>query len=187
MQSMTRRKWMGAAVGATATSLLHAAPKIPRPAGELVITLPSRSLTKLSDHKGKVLAVELLLTTCPHCQHCSSLLQKLYQEYGAQGFQPLGGAINEGAFADIPRYLAISGAKFPVGVVPREMGYDFLQVQPNGRGGPYFPQLVFIDRAGVIRSQYGGEEDFFLPDKEEANLRSTITSLLAGTAAGGKK
>lgn len=178
---------MGTAAGVAGASLLAAAPKLPRPAGELVITLPSRSLAKLSDYKGKVVAVEVLLTTCPHCQHCSQLLQKMQQEYGQQGFQALGAGINEGAFMDLPRYLAITGARFPVGVTPREMGYAFLQREPDGRGGPYFPQLAFVDRGGVVRAQYGGEEDFFLPDKEEENLRKMITSLLSGAPVGGKK
>jgi len=187
MFSMTRRHWMGAALGAAGASQLQAARKIPRPAREVVIQLPSRSLTKLSEYKGKVVALELLLTTCPHCKRCSSVLQKMYTEFGSQGFQPLGGAINDGAFDDLARYLAATGAKFPVGVVQREMAYDFLDVQPDGRGGPYFPQLAFIDRAGVIRAQYAGEEDFFLPEQEEANMRKVIQSLLSGTPAGGKK
>jgi hypothetical protein len=170
---------MGAAAGMAGSALLHAAPKVPRPAGELVVTLPSRSLVRLSDFKGKVVAVELLLTTCPHCQRCSSVLQKMMGEFSSQGFQAIGAAINDGALGDMARFIAISGAKFPVGVTPREMGYDFLQVTQTMRG-PYFPQLVFVDRAGTIRAQYGGEEDFFLPEKEETNVRQTITSLLGG-------
>ena len=35
----------------------------------------------------------------------------------------------------------------------------------------YVPQMVFIDRKGVIRAQYGGT-DPFLGDQQEANMRA---------------
>ena len=41
----------------------------------------------------------------------------------------------------------------------------------------YFPQVVFIDRAGNVRAQYGGT-DAFCQTNEEANLRGMIEKLL---------
>ena len=42
----------------------------------------------------------------------------------------------------------------------------------------YVPQMVFIDRKGVIRGQYGGT-DAFLGDQQEANMRGMVEKLLA--------
>jgi hypothetical protein len=39
------------------------------------------------------------------------------------------------------------------------------------------PQLVFIDRKGVIRAQYGGS-DPFVASNEEANIRGMVEKLL---------
>jgi hypothetical protein len=52
------------------------------------------------------------------------------------------------------------------------------------------PQLVFIDRTGVIRAYYPGTDKFFLD--EEKNMRAQLESLLkapakGATAKGGKK
>jgi thiol-disulfide isomerase/thioredoxin len=67
----------------------------PRPAPELVIKAANGQEQLLSKYRGKVVAVEFLLTTCPHCQKASQNMQKLYKELGPQGFQPIGIAIND--------------------------------------------------------------------------------------------
>ena len=43
------------------------------------------------------------------------------------------------------------------------------------------PQLVFIDRKGTIRAQYGGGDAFY--KDEEKNMREMIVSLLKETPA----
>jgi hypothetical protein len=40
----------------------------------------------------------------------------------------------------------------------------------------YMPQLVLIDRKGVIRAQHGGTDDFF--KNEDQNIRDLVTKLL---------
>ena len=63
-----------------------AAAKIPRPAPDLSFFLPSGQEVKLGNFKGKVVALEFLLTTCPHCKRTSQTMQKLYQEFAPKGF-----------------------------------------------------------------------------------------------------
>lgn len=188
MQQLTRRTWLSTAVGAAAAPRLVQAANLPRPAGEMIITLPSRSLVRLSDYRGKVVALEFLLTTCPHCQRCSQVLQKITDEFAPQGFQALGAAINDGAMQDIPRYVAMLGVKFPVGISPRDEVYKFLQLDPSPNKPAYMPQLAFIDRAGQIRHQFAGTDEFFLPEKEEDNIRNIVRAMLAaGSRPAGKK
>ncbi len=43
----------------------------------------------------------------------------------------------------------------------------------------YVPQLVFLDRKGVIRAQYPGGDKFY--QDEEKNMRTQIESLLKET------
>jgi peroxiredoxin len=174
---MNRRNWLKTAGGimVAAPSLL-AAPKLPRPAPEFAVTLNSGEQLLLSKFRGKVVALEILLTTCPHCQQCSGLLQKNFEEFGPRGFQPIGAAINENARNLVPEFISKFGLKFPVGVAPNTMAYDFLQLNPALGAPIYMPQLVFIDRQGIIRAQYGGTDIFF--EKEEENMRTQILSLL---------
>jgi peroxiredoxin len=149
--------------------------QVPRPAPELAIQMPNGQQELLSKYKGKVVVVEFLLTTCPHCQNSSRILSKLKDEFGAKGFQPLGVAINPEA--DVNDFVRRFNVNFPVGKGTREAAYGFLQhsiMAPSF----YVPQMVFIDRQGIIRAQYGGS-DAFLASNEEANIRGMIEKLLA--------
>jgi hypothetical protein len=51
---------------------------------------------------------------------------------------------------------------------------------------PHMPILAFIDRQGVIRAQYEGDDKFFGEDQREKNLRAKIEELLKEAAPGAK-
>lgn len=157
---------------------LHAA-EVPRPAPEFVIKFTSGQQILLSQYRGKVVALEFLSTTCPHCQTCSALLEKMYKEYGPRGFQPLAVAFNEMAGLLVPDYIKQSGLTFPVGFSERDPVLNYLQHPTILR--LMVPQLIFIDRKGTIRAQHGGDTDFFT--NEEKNMRAQIEALLKEPAA----
>jgi len=150
---------------------------VPRPAPGLTFPLPDGTRIDLASYKGKVVALEFLLTTCPHCQRCSATLQRVYGDLGAKGFQPLGVAINPEAATGqlVPPYVQNLKLTFPVGVGDSATARGFLQQSPIMI--MQMPQLVLIDKKGVIRAQYGGTDDFFRND--EANLRKMVEMLLA--------
>jgi len=150
------------------------AAKIPRKAGKVTITMNNGEQLVLSSFAGKVVAIEFLLTTCSHCQRCASVLQRMYEEFGSKGFQPLGAAINDDALKLVPGFIGKLGLKYPVGATPRIKAYEFLGA--NVFEPVQTPQLVFTDRNGVVRAQYGGESDFF--KNEEVNMRKEIEALL---------
>src|SRR5579872_4553176 len=116
-----------AAVAALGVSAL-AAPPASRPAAPLALTDPSGAHYQLSNYKGKVVVVQFLFTTCPHCQAFSAMLSKLQTEYGPRGFQALGLAFNEEANANTIRaYQTQNHVNFPIGVIPRDTVLDFMQ------------------------------------------------------------
>jgi peroxiredoxin len=151
-----------------------AAADVPRPAPEFPIQLVGGKQLLLSQYRGKVVAVEFLQTTCPHCQNCSAILNRMYKEYGPRGFQALGVAFNDMAIMLVPDYISQLQLTFPVGVGARDPVISFLQHPVMEI--LYVPQLVFIDRNGVIRAQYQGRDNFF--NNEEVNMRAQIESLL---------
>lgn len=63
---------------------------------------------------------------------------------------------------------------FPVGYCSRESAAEYQQRPVMAPG--YVPQLVFVDRKGVIQAQYSGEESFF--KEPEKNMRQVIEKLL---------
>jgi peroxiredoxin len=174
-----------AALALLATSLFAAT--IPRPAPELTFRLTSGQPAKLSQWRGKVILLEFLLTTCSHCQRTSQTMNKLQAEYASRGVQSVGVAINDENGSLTAAYVKELGLKYPVGWTKHPVAVDFLQHPVMV--SMMMPQLVVIDRKGVIRAQYPGTDPFF--EKEEAGIRKWINSLLkesggSRTSAGGK-
>jgi thiol-disulfide isomerase/thioredoxin len=176
------RTFVAASALLCATVVSGTAAQIPRPAPEYVINMPGGGQELLSKHKGKVIVMEFLMTTCPHCQKSAEILSKLQREYG-QKIQILGVAINPNP--DVAGFTRQYATGFPVGTNTRETALGFLQISIMA-GNFYVPQMAFIDKKGQIRAQYGGN-DVFLGAAQEANMRAMIDRLLAepGGAKGG--
>ncbi|MBV6433109.1 MAG: Thiol-disulfide oxidoreductase ResA [Bryobacteraceae bacterium] len=154
----------------------------PRHAPPLEIAMPDGTKVNLSRCAGKVCVVEFLFTTCPHCQETSQVMSKLYSEYGARGFQPLGAAFNENAMLLVPEFVRNNNVNYPVGVLPREKVLDYLGYSMMAR--LMVPQVVFIDRKGTIRyqSSIDGGENLH----SEARMRQIIEELLKEPAGSRK-
>jgi peroxiredoxin len=131
---------------------LHAAiPPTPRPAPDFVVRLTDGNEFPLKSLRGKVVALTFVHTTCPHCQRATQLFTRLYQEYGARGFEPVGVAFNPMANLYVDEFVKNTGARHPVGFSPLEPVLGFLGISPMERY--VVPQIVWIDRKGIIRSQ----------------------------------
>jgi peroxiredoxin len=169
-------------VGLAFASVAAADPVVPRPAPNLAWRLADGKTLNLRQYQGKVVALSFLLTTCPHCQNCSRILQKMVKEFGPRGFQALGIAINEMSHLLVEDYMRDLGLSYPVGFLDRDAACEFLQLRPELRMS--MPQLVFVDRNGVIRAQYAGDHKFFLD--EERNIRAEVGKLLAEGSSGAK-
>lgn len=176
------------AVGiAPALALLSlSAQEIPRKAPEIAVQLPDGQQLLLSQFKGKVVLLEFLHTTCPHCQQSSMFLERLTKEWGPRGFQPIGVAFNDNAAQLVPDFIKQMALTFPVGVPvgpnPREIVLTYLQ--HSMLKTLYVPQMVFIDRKGIIRAQHGGDDDFF--KDLEVNVRNQVEALLKEPGAARK-
>jgi thiol-disulfide isomerase/thioredoxin len=147
---------------------------LPRPAPATTFRTPEGTVIDLAKYRGKVVALEFLLTTCSHCQKTSQMLQKLQNEYGSRGFQAIGVATNEMAHMLVNDFKKQFGISFPVGFSVYNDSVQWLQHPVMLT--MYMPQLAFIDRKGNIRAQYGGSDKFFLD--QEAGMRKEIESLL---------
>lgn len=168
------RRLMIAAFSLCLAALLLFAARVPRPAPDFSFSLPNGKQIKLSDYKGQVVVVEFLLTTCPGCKKASAALQRVYEELGGRGFQPLGVAINEGAAELVPGFVRELRLTYPVGISNRFKAVDFLEHPVMLT--MYMPQMVFIDKKGNIRAQHGGADDFF--KNEDENIKKLVSQLL---------
>lgn len=155
---------------------LQAAAPVPRPAPGLTFAEPSGKAGTVAALKGKVVVVQLLLTTCPHCQAFSKVLTKLTTEFGPK-FQAVGLAFDKEDAKGVPNYIKTIGTNFTVGSTDDKSAMNFLGISVMDYNRLRVPQVVVIDKKGVIRSQtlLTGEG----PAGEEAALRKMLTALLA--------
>jgi peroxiredoxin len=162
------------------------AAEVPRKSPEFAAQNPAGGQILLSQYKGKVVVLEFAFTTCPHCQASARLLTQLYKEYGPRGFQPITVAFNDMANMLVPEFVKSNGVTFPVGSSLRDQVLNYLQLSPDERLS--VPQIVIIDRKGMIRQQSLPANDE--KTATEANLRNMIETLLkepATSAAPAKK
>lgn len=159
---------------AALTTLPVLASDVPRRAPEFAYQMPGGKQALLSAHRGKVILVEFLYTTCPHCQRSAALLSKLQSEYGPKGFQALGIAFNDMSHMLVPDFVRDHRVSIPVGYSQREPVHSFLQNDPTHN--LHVPQMVFIDKKGMIRHQSlpRGDEK----TGTEAFIRQMIQKLL---------
>ena len=163
----------------------------PYPAPDLVINMPDGKPLRLSSLRGKVVLVECIFTTCPHCQEASRVFTNLYKEYGSRGFQPVGVAFNGELFAPnstpiavVNEFVKTFNVGYPIGWTDRSKILEFLGLtafQPF-----VVPQMVWIDRKGMIRAKTqadGNDKD----NRVESYWRQMIETLTKEPAGATKK
>lgn len=163
-------------------SLLASAGETLRKAPELSFTLPGKGPQLLSQYRGKVVALSFIFTTCPHCQAESKVLTKFQQEFGARGLQVLDIAVNANADLLVENFSKEYQVGFPVGWVSQDQMVAFM-----GFSSARFvvPQLVLIDRKGMIHYQTPALEDENWDKlmKEEAIHQNIEELLSAGSTS----
>ncbi|HKV39278.1 MAG TPA: redoxin family protein, partial [Blastocatellia bacterium] len=102
-------------LGVVACPAVATAP-VPRKSPDLAINLPSGKRTQISSLKGKVILIEFLITTCPHCLRMAQTIGKLDSEMGRQGFQPFAIAFDSDVSSrKAADYAQLLNVPFPVG------------------------------------------------------------------------
>jgi len=172
---MKRALILALAGGALAAGALWGQGAVPRPAPELKIAQGSGEIARLSSYRGRIVLLAFISTQCVHCQKASKVFEQLGREYAGK-LQVVEVAFDEGA--DVAAFKKRFGLTFPVGISTSDAVHAFLGIPPGARLGT--PQVVAIDRAGVIRAQ---SEQFGTPILQTAEyLRSLLNAMLGGSA-----
>ena len=136
---------------------------------------------RVSQYRGKIVALAFIDTTCPHCQELTGTLKGIVRDYAARGVVVLECAFNDGAEAGLAEFQQRFGPTFPVGWNSRAAVMSYLQYNLLDPRPLYVPHMVFIDRAGAIRADYPGEDVFFRDPN--ASIRAELDKLLRGRGA----
>jgi peroxiredoxin len=137
---------------------------------------------QLSQYKGKAVVLAFILTTCPHCQKAVACLIKDAAEFAPRGLQVLAAVVEDGAAKNVPGFVQKFKPPFPVGFNDNRFAVlDYLQHPPAVMAK--MPMLVFIDKDGIIRAQFEGNDPILEEKVMDVNLHKQIDDLLKGVAA----
>jgi peroxiredoxin len=160
------------AVAATPSFVPHKSP-------EFTVTEPSGKITELSALRGKVVVMEFFFLQSNHCTRVAKMLNKLNLELGPRGFRALGVVFDPPNARESQGQLvgaAVSFLKltYPVGYSSKADVDNYLGRQQHEILN--IPQIVVIDRTGMIRAASGpAGGDPRLEDEE--SLRGLIEQL----------
>jgi len=120
-----------------------------QPAPDFTLASLDGKPLKLSDYRGKAVLLNFWATWCEPCKIEMPWFVQLQQQYGAQGLQVLGVAMDDTDPKEITAFTNKMGVNYPVVVGKEAVGDQY-------GGIPYLPSTFYIDRDGkVVDRVYG--------------------------------
>src|SRR3954468_5005522 len=98
---------------------------------------------KLSDLRGKAVVLNFWATWCGPCKIETPWLVEMQNQYGAQGLQVVGVAMDDSGKDDIAKFAKDMGVNYPVLLGKEAVGDEY-------GGVPALPESFFIGRDGKI-------------------------------------
>jgi len=98
---------------------------------------------KLSDLRGKAVLLNFWATWCVPCKIETPWLVELQKQYGSQGLQVVGVAMDDSGKDEIEKFAKDMGVNYPVLLGKESVGDAY-------GGMPYLPESYFIGRDGKI-------------------------------------
>lgn len=138
----------------------------------------------LQDYRGKVVLIDIIQTTCPHCQKLADVLQKMDEKYGGK-VAVLTFAIPRDTPATIAQFVQQHKITTPVLFDCGQASASYLKATPQS-GRIDVPHLFVIDGQGMIRNDFVYGFDT-LNIFEGDGLEIEIDKLLAESASKTKK
>lgn len=106
----------------------------------------------LQDYRGKVVLIDIMSTTCPHCLLLSTTLEKVKEKYGDK-VQILSVVLPPDNQATVAKYRSVNKITVPIICDMGQMTISYLNARP-GMSKVDVPHLFIIDKAGIIRNDF---------------------------------
>jgi peroxiredoxin len=98
---------------------------------------------RLADYRGKGVLLNFWATWCQPCKIEMPWFEELQREYGAQGLQVVGIAMDDAPKEDITKFAKEMGVNYPILLGKESVGDAYGGVQ-------FLPSTFFIDRDGKV-------------------------------------
>jgi thiol-disulfide isomerase/thioredoxin len=142
------------------------------PAPDFTLESLDGKTVSLSEYKGKAVLVNFWATWCGPCKIETPWLVELQNEYGSQGLQIVGVAMDDSGKDEIARFAKDMGMNYPVLLGKEAVGEAY-------GGVPALPESFFIGRDGKIVDKIMGIEG--KSDIEAAIKKALSTQVSIGT------
>ena len=121
----------------------------------------------LQDYRGKILLVEWMQTTCPHCGLFAKVLEEVKAKYKGK-VEVVSVVLPPDTIEMVKNYMTTHKTTVPVLFDSGQMSASYLKITPQNPT-VVFPQLFIIDRAGFIKEnfKYSNETAGFFHDSKE--------------------
>ena len=106
----------------------------------------------LQDYKGKVLLIDIMQTSCPHCQLLSTTLEKVKERYGDK-VAVLSVVLPPDNQESVSKYIATNKITVPIVCDMGQMTISYLNAKP-GQTHLDVPHLFIVDGEGIIRGDF---------------------------------
>ena len=116
---------------------------ISKPAPDFTLETVSGQSVRLSDLRGKAVLLNFWATWCAPCKIEMPWFVELQNEYGSQGLQIVGVAMDDSSKDDIAKFAKDMGVNYPVLIGKEAVGEEY-------GGVPALPESFFIGRDGNI-------------------------------------
>ncbi len=113
------------------------------PAPDFTLESLNGKSTRLSDFRGKAVLLNFWATWCGPCKIETPWLVELQNQYGSQGLQVVGIAMDDSSKEDIAKFAKDMGVNYPVLIGKEAVGDAY-------GGVPALPESFFIGRDGKI-------------------------------------
>jgi peroxiredoxin len=109
------------------------------------------------DYRGKVLLVDIMLTTCPVCTKLADTLVELKKKYGDK-VAMISIVTLPDTYTEADKFAAWHSVTWPIVFDSGQVIASYMQLTPSNPTA-HFPHLFVIDGAGMIRNDYGYSDD----------------------------
>lgn len=150
------------------------------PPGRPLADIPMESLGNTTvtarEYLGKTVLIAVITTRCPECIATAEMMTRLQRELGPRGVQMIGAIAGSNQKNLVPPFIARYKINFPLGFVYPEAIQKLANLSPGIR--PFVPILIFVDREGMVRQQYFGNDPFLAKGQVETTVRNTLEQLV---------
>lgn len=120
-----------------------------KPAPDFELTSIDGKQVKLSDYRGKAVLLNFWATWCPPCKAEMPWFVDLQKQYGNDGLQVVGVAMDDAGKEEIAKFAKDMGVNYPILLGKEGVAQKYGDVQ-------FLPTTFFIDRQGNITDRTFG-------------------------------